>query len=106
MRNVANRDLSHNRIAKIPAPTETESLNVLFVPKNCKQKPNKILSLFELPNRDLSDNRIEVVPDNLTLLDGLMELTMSHNRIKTLPNLTKLSRLVKLFVCLSQSQLF
>jgi Leucine-rich repeat (LRR) protein len=91
----------HNDIDKMPDLEGCEHLQELHISNNfIKEIPDRFFE--KLPNLkvlDMRDNKIEKLPDDVSMLQSLMRLDISNNSLVNLPNsLCNLAHLVSLQV--------
>ncbi|XP_033107307.1 leucine-rich repeat-containing protein 40-like [Anneissia japonica] len=79
--------LRHNRLTHLPLLPDCSSLKELHVGNNriAEITPKHLEHLTSVSVLDLRDNKVKVVPDEITLLQGLNRFDLSNNDISSLP---------------------
>jgi Leucine-rich repeat (LRR) protein len=101
LRNIEFLYAQHNDIEKLPDLSDCVNLKEVHLSNNfIKEIPENFCE--KLPNLkvlDLRDNKIEKLPDEISMLQGLMRLDLTNNSISSLPHsLCTLAHLVSLHV--------
>lgn len=79
--------LRHNRLVRIPMLTNCEALKELHMGNNALQEitAEHLNHLQHVSVLDVRDNKIAVLPDEITILVGLERLDLTNNDLSTLP---------------------
>ncbi|XP_064604804.1 leucine-rich repeat-containing protein 40-like [Liolophura sinensis] len=79
--------LRHNRLSAVPNLSACSSLKVLHLGNNCVEEVTAG-SLRDLPSvsiLELRDNKISILPEEISCLEGLERLDLSNNNLSGLP---------------------